>query len=133
MWARTFRLVAIVVVSVFLGYLIGSSGMISGVVMPLRSPASSPFVVSGLTIQPAEVRPDETVTITVTVANTHHTWGIYSLVLKINGLIEAEDQANVDAGSSQEVSFNVTRKDLGKYRVFINGLSGSFEVVAPTY
>jgi len=117
-------------VSVLLGYVIGSSGMVPRIV-PLWSQARSPFIVSDLTIQPAEVRPDETATIVVTVANTHHTWGIYSLVLKINGLIEAEDQANVDAGSSQEVSFNVTRKDPGIYRVFINGLSGSFSVVAP--
>ncbi len=117
-------------ICVLLGYVIGSSGIVPRVV-PLWSQDRSPFIVSDLTIQPAEVKPDEPVTIAITVANTHHTWGIYSLVLKINGLIEAEDQANVDAGSSQEVSFNVTRKDPGKYRVFINGLSGSFSVVAP--
>jgi len=124
------RLLGLVMVSVLLGYVIGSSGIIPRVV-PLWSQPKSPFIVSDLTIQPAEVRPDEPVTIAVTVANTHHTWGIYGLVLKINGLIEAEDQANVDAGSSQEVSFNVTRKDPGKYRVFINGLSDSFSVVTP--
>jgi len=120
------RLVGIVVVSVFLGYLIGSNGMV-----PLRSPASSPFVVSDLSIQPTEVQPKEAVTITVSVANTHDTWGIYSLVLKINGVKEAEKQATVDAGSSQDVSFNVTREEPGSYTVFINGLSGSFVVVAP--
>lgn len=104
--------------------------MVPGVV-PSQSPATSPFIVSDLSIQPAEVRPYEPVTITVSVANIHDSWAIYSLVLKVNGLKEAEAQANVDAGSSQDVSFSVTREDPGKYRVFINGLSGSFTVVAP--
>jgi len=91
----------------------------------------SGFLVTDLSIQPAEVQPNETVTITVSVANTHDTWGIYSLVLKINGVKEAEKQANVDAGGSQDVSFSVTRGESGNYTVFINGLSGSFTVVAP--
>lgn len=68
---------------------------------------------------------------TVSVVNTHDTWGIYSLVLKINGEKEAEKQANVNAGSSQDVSFRVMREDPGNYTIFINGLSGRFTVVAP--
>ena len=92
--------------------------------------ARSPFLVENLSIQPAEVQPNEVVTITVSVTNTHDTWGIYSLVLKINGVKEAESQANVDAGGTENVSFEVTRKDPGRYTVFINGLSGSFTVVA---
>ena len=84
-----------------------------------------------LSIQPTEVQPNEVVTITVSVTNTHDTWGIYSLVLKINGVKEAGKQANVDAGGSQDVSFSVTREDPGRYTVFLNGLSGSFTVLAP--
>lgn len=131
MWARAFRLVAIVVVLVFLGYLIGSSGMVPGVAVLLRSPATSPFIVSDLSIQPAEVQPNEIVTITVSVTNTHDTWGIYHLGLTINGIREEEKQATVDAGGSRDVSFGVTREEPGRYAVFINGLSGSFTVVAP--
>ena len=129
MWARVFRLLGIVAVSAFLGYLIVGNG----VPTLLSTSVYSPFLVSNLSIQPAEVRPNEPVTVTVSVANTHHTWGVYSLVLKINGVKETEDQATVDAGSSQDVSFSVTRENPGRYRVFINGLSGSFHVVAPTY
>jgi len=90
-----------------------------------------PFLVTNLSIQPVEAQPNEIVTITVSVVNTHDTWGIYSLVLKINGEKEAEKQANVNAGSSQDVSFRVMREDPGNYTVFINGLSGRFTVVAP--
>ena len=127
MWARAFRLMGIVVVSVFLGYLIGSNGMQPEVVT-ISSPPASGFLVANLSIQPAEAQPNEIVTITVSVGNTHDTWGIYSLVLKINGVREAEKQATVDAGSIQDVSFSLTREEPGSYAVFINGLSGSFTV-----
>ena len=91
----------------------------------------SGFLVTDLSIQPAEVQPNEIVTVTVSVTNTHNTWGIYSLVLMINGVKEAEKQANVDAGGTEDVSFSVRREVPGHYSVFINGLSGSFTVVAP--
>ena len=96
-----------------------------------ESPSQSPFLVKNISIQPAEIQPNEVVTITVSVTNTHDTWGICSLVLKINDVKEEEKQANVDAGGTQDVSFSVTREDLGSYAVFINGLSGSFIVAAP--
>jgi hypothetical protein len=122
MWARAFRLLGIVIVSVFLGYLIGTS-------IPAEvPPSSSGFLVGNLAIEPAEVQPNEIVTITVSVANTHDTWGIYSLVLTIDGVKEVQTQANVDARSLQDVTFKVSRKALGCYSVFINGLSGSFTV-----
>ena len=127
MWARALRLVAIVVVSVFLGYLIGCTQ--PEVASPPQS--GSGFLVTNLSIQPEEVQPNQVVTITVSVANTHDTWGIYSLVLKINGVEEVQKQATVDAGSNQDVSFSLTRENPGSYSVFINGLSGGFTVVAP--
>ena len=80
MWARAFRLLGIVVVSVFLGYLIGGNSIQPGAAT--ASPSSG-FLVGNLSIQPAEVQPNEIVTITVSVTNTHDTWGIYSLVLNI--------------------------------------------------
>jgi len=120
---RVLTLLALVLVLIFLGPLSGGSCV--------EPPTRGPFSVKNLSIQPAEVQPNEVVTIAVSVTNTHDNWGIYSLVLKINGVKEAEKQANVDAGGSQDVSFSVTREDPGSYAVFINGLSGSFTVVAP--
>lgn len=121
MLCRVLTLLGLVLV--LIGSLIGGSCV--------EPPARSPFLVKNLSIQPAEVQPNEVVTITVSVTNTHDTWGAYSLVLKINGVNEAERQAEVDAGGSQDVSFSVTREDLGSYTVFVNGLSGRFTVVAP--
>jgi hypothetical protein len=113
---------------VFLGYLIGN-WQSETVTLPPTS--ASGFVVSNLSIQPEEVQPDDIVAITLSIANTHDTWGIYSLVLKINGVKETEGQAMVAAGSTDNVTFCVSREEPGIYSVFINGLSGSFTVVAP--
>ena len=127
MLVRALRLLGIVGAPVFIGYVIGGFGTQPDAVTRL-SQSGSGFLVANLSIQPAEVQPNEVVTITVSVANTHDTLGIYSLVLKINGVKEAEKQATIDAGSSQDVSFSVTKENTGRYSVFINGLSGSFTV-----
>ncbi len=72
---------------------------------------------------------NETVNITISVTNTYNTGGVYSLVLSINGAMVTEKQTNLDAGSSEIVSFSVTKQDPGSYTAFINGLSGTFTVV----
>ncbi len=73
MWARALRLLGIIAASIFLGYMIGIMQLGTAI---SDEPARSPFLVSELSIQPKEARPDEVVTITVTVINTHHTWGL---------------------------------------------------------
>ncbi len=127
-WARRFRLVVIVVMSLFAGYLIGN--FMPEAVTP-KPPLASGFLVANLSIKPEEVRPNEIVNITVSVANTHDTWGIYSLVLYINDVKETEGQVMVGPSSTQNITFSVMRQELGSYFVFINGLIGSFTVVAP--
>ncbi len=127
MWARVLRLLGIVVVSVFAGYLICDFVHPEA---PINLPASG-FVVANLSIKPEKVRPNEVVTITVSVTNTHDTWGLYSLVLWIDDVKEDEGQVMVGAGNTETITFCVTRQKPGKYTVFINGLSGSFTVVAP--
>ena len=87
--------------------------------------------VSNLSIQPAEVKPKEAVTIMVSVANTGGTEGSYTVVLMINGVKEAEKRVTIAAGRSQNVSFTVSREDARSYSVVVDGLSGSFTVLAP--
>ena len=103
---------------------------LGGFVEPKR--VGSGFVIANLSIQPTKVQPNERVTITVSVANTHNTSGVYSLILQIDGLKEAETQATVDAGGTQNISFSTAREKPGIYAVFINGLSGSFTVASPS-
>ncbi|GAI66797.1 unnamed protein product, partial [marine sediment metagenome] len=94
-------------------------------------PAPAAFSVSYLSVSRLEVEPGETVTITVFVANTGGESGSYTVVLKIDGVKEAEETVTVAAGESQDVSFSVTREEAGRYTVAVDGLSGSFTVVAP--
>jgi hypothetical protein len=93
-------------------------------------PTPAAFSVSNLSIQPAEVQPQEAVNITLSVANTGGTEESYSVALKINGVMEAEESVTVAPASSQSVSFSVTREEIGSYSVDVNGLSGSFTVAA---
>ncbi|GAH64196.1 unnamed protein product [marine sediment metagenome] len=86
-------------------------------------------MVLNLSIQPAEVEPGETVTIMASVTNNSNMEGTYHIVLKINGVKEAEKSVTVGADSSQDVSFSVTREEAGSYSVVLDELAGSFTVV----
>ncbi len=98
---------------------------------PPPPPAPAAFSLSNLTVKPAEVEPEQAVTITVSVANTGGTEGSYTVALKLKGVKEAEKSITVAAGSSQIVTFSVTRKEAGSYSVVVDGLSSSFAVVVP--
>ena len=67
----------------------------------------------------------------MSVANTGGTRGSYTVALMINGVKEAEKSVTVAAGDSRSVSFTVSKEDIASYSVVVDGLSGSFTVVAP--
>jgi len=98
------------------------------VIGPVKPPA---FILSSLAISPTVVTPDEKVNISLSVANTGGKSGSYPVTLKINRLKEAEKSITVEAGSSETVTFSVTRSELGRYTVDVDGLRASFTVVAP--
>jgi|GEM_PF-3443400 len=98
---------------------------------PITQAAPAAFSVSNLSIQPAEVQPNEAVTITLSVANTGGAEGSYSVVIKINGATEAERSITLTPGESQNVSFSVTREEAASYNVTVEELSASFTVAAP--
>ncbi|GAH84743.1 unnamed protein product, partial [marine sediment metagenome] len=108
----------------------GRSGSftVAPVVVP---PEPAAFSVSYLSFSRLEVEPGETVTITVLVANTGGKSGSYSVILKINGVKETDRTVTVAAGESQDVSFTLSREEADSYAVTVDGLSGSFTVVAP--
>jgi len=102
------------------------------VVAPLIILEPAAFSVSRLSFQPAEVEAATAVIIAVLVSNTGGTEGSYTVVLKVNGVKEAEKTVTIAAGDSQEVSFSLTRDEPGTYSVSVDGLSGGFTVIVVT-
>jgi len=94
-------------------------------------PAPAAFSVTNLSVKPLEVELKEVVTISLSVANTGGTEGSYTVVLKINGVKEADKSIFIAAGKSKSVSFSVAKEKAGSYSVVVDGLSASFTVVAP--
>ena len=95
------------------------------------APAPAAFSLSGLSVLPAEVELGEPITVSMVVANTGGEAGSYTTVLKINGAKEEEKTVTIAAGSSQTVSFRVTKEEADSYTATVDGLSGGFTVVAP--
>jgi len=94
-------------------------------------PPPARFELSNLVISPAAVLAEDTVTISAMVTNVGDLSGDYTVILRIDGAIEAAQTVTVDAGASGTVIFTVVRMDAKTYDVEINGLFGTFTVSPP--
>lgn len=95
-------------------------------VLPIIGPAL--FRVSDLTVNPAEVEVGNEVTISLVLTNIGEEEGSYTLVLKVNQVVEDTKTITLDAGASTAVQFKVVKKEAGTYDVEIRELSGGFNV-----
>ena len=91
-------------------------------------PAPATFTTSALTISPAEVNVEETVTISTTVTNTGDVTGTYQVTLKIDGVAVQVKQVTLDKGTSLDVIFKTAANAAGTYTVDVDGLRGTFIV-----
>lgn len=98
------------------------------VVLGHKVVAPADFEVSSLSISPTEVDIGETLNITILVTNIGGQPGSYKVILKINGVAEADREVFLDVGASKQVSFSTSKDAVGTYSVDVNGLTGSFEV-----
>jgi len=90
------------------------------------------FEVSDVTVEPEEVEPGDTVTISFSVTNTGGVAGTYTAILKINDVEEKSEVVTVEAGETETVTFEVAKDEAGDYGVQIGdeeGATGSFTVV----
>jgi len=95
-------------------------------------PEPAAFTFSSLAISPNEVDVGENVTITAVIANTGGELGSYEVSLNINGEVEATEEVDIAAGSSQQVSFTASKDATGTYIVDVGGLTDSFVVTEVT-
>lgn len=94
-----------------------------------KSPPTVPAIsIGNLIINPTESWPGDSITISAQLTNTG-TNGSISVILKINDEAIDNKTVEVSAGSSTTVAFTVTETNIGAYRVQINTLTGSFNVV----
>jgi uncharacterized repeat protein (TIGR02543 family) len=86
------------------------------------------FVASGMTITPAEVYPNEDITVSATITNAGDLTDNYTAVLKINGMSDQTETVTLKGGESQTITFTVTPTAAGSYTIQLGGLTGEFTV-----
>jgi hypothetical protein len=89
------------------------------------------FVIVSFLITPTEVETGEVVLIVIEVKNVGDLEGTHTLVLRINGEVEATREVTLAGGEARELTFSVTREEGGTYQVEVDGAVGTFEVRAP--
>lgn len=87
---------------------------------------------NSLLITPAEVASGKDVSVSATVSNPSPVAGKCNVSLTVNGSPESSQDVDVPAGSTQRVSFTVSRNTPGVYQIAVNGLTGSFTVTDNT-
>lgn len=98
---------------------------------PAPAPKAASFLVSGLSISPAEVTTGSSVTIAFLVTNNGELSGTYTLSLKVDGVEEGTEQVTLEGGASKKVIFTSTKNSVKTYSVVVDGLSGKFTVKEP--
>jgi uncharacterized protein (DUF58 family) len=96
--------------------------------MTVPSGSRPSFTVTHLNIMPPSIKQEDEVTISVTVTNTSSVAGQYSVVFRINHVVENISELNLTPGSSQTTSYSVTKDQPGEYFVEVEGLKGMFTV-----
>jgi hypothetical protein len=96
---------------------------------PARGAPAPIFSVRNLTVSPTRAREQDEVTISAVISNSGTATGQYSLVLRINSVVEKINELTISPGLSQESSFTVVKDTSGEYLVEVDGLRGGFTVV----
>jgi hypothetical protein len=110
-------------------YTLGIGDMSRTVEVVAEGPAPALFTVSDLSITPQSVEGNERVSVGVLVTNASEIEDTYVVVLKIDGVAEETREVTLSGGTSQEVTFAVSRAAAGSYEVSIGELSDEFTVV----
>jgi hypothetical protein len=77
---------------------------------------------------PKTVAPDRALTIVTTATNIGGNDCVYTLVLKVGGVVEALKEIRLKPAQREEVAFTVMRNKPGIYEIDLEGLRGSFRV-----
>lgn len=88
------------------------------------------FQLRNLAITPTQLKQGDSVTISTIISNNGTEHGRYSVVLRIGGIVEGITEVDLAPGTSQAVVFTTLKEEPGTYYVEVDGLAGSFLVIA---
>jgi Sec-independent protein translocase protein TatA len=94
-----------------------------------QGPPPMDFMVGNLTITPMKVKDGQEVTISATVTNRSGSESNYSMVFRINHVVEKIMEMTLGPGASQTETIKVQKDNPGDYYVDVDGIRGSFTVV----
>jgi len=95
----------------------------------IETPTSFNF--KDIQINKLSVAPNMPVTISVTVTNEGKA-GSQKVKLYINNILEEEKEVHLNFSETRVITFNITEKELGAYKVRVDNLSKMFFVELPT-
>lgn len=84
---------------------------------------------SNLTITPNQLKAGDPVTISAIASNNGSEAGTYSVVLRINGMVENIIDLMLSPGASQATTFTIIKDTGGEYYTEVDGLSAVFIVI----
>jgi hypothetical protein len=87
------------------------------------------FSMSNLTITPNQLKAGDPVTISAIASNNGSEAGTYSVVLRINGMVENIIDLMLSPGASQATTFTIIKDTGGEYYTEVDGLSAVFIVI----
>jgi uncharacterized cupredoxin-like copper-binding protein len=92
-------------------------------------PPRMDFVVGGLSVIPMQVKEGDPVTISATVTNRGASLNKYSMVFRINHVVEHIAEMSLGPGASQTATITVNKEAPGDYYVEVDGSRGLFTVL----
>ncbi len=93
--------------------------------IPLAPPS---FIVSNFTIGPERVRQGQPVIVTASVTNVGEVTGTHTLILRVKGLSESQQEVSLGPGKMQNVEFQIVKDTPGFYPVALENWTGKFVV-----
>jgi uncharacterized repeat protein (TIGR02543 family) len=113
------------------GLITASISHFSRYALLIKLPPPPLIAVSGISIQPDKVSPDQAVTIQAVVSNSGGSSGSSIVVLKINGKESESREVTLAAGETKTLTFEIKEKAAGTYTVDLNGKANTFVVEIP--
>ena len=93
--------------------------------IPLAPPS---FIVSNFSIGPERVRQGQPVIVTASVTNVGEVTGTHTLILRVKGLSESQQEVSLGPGKMQNVEFQIIKDTPGFYPVALENWTGKFVV-----